>query len=328
MQMLISLNEVCDMYGHPNDGGRQHVASGNLLGIQPSKDLRLQMGKLIEGMKTNKYVEQCHELTKDLKRRDQLLQKELTMTAEDGGNETKLDAASDEETYVTPTSLRTLVGEGHPEFSTGRQQDAGEFLEYVINLVEKQAREVYSTPSIDISRLFTFDTVSRTDAGSSIGVKYETTRGNKVLRLPIPVHMISNQKEYDEYLAAAAEEEAQGKQESPQENKSNQAKKRKVESTASKIPVVLPNVNFEDVLHNYKREDIFDFRSGTAKRTAHLGNFPQYLWVQLNRYTYDDAYQPVKLKHTGNALLFFCCCLSIFFNISFSLLSFFNQTYI
>ena len=63
---------------------------------------------------------------------------------------------------------------------------ASEFLEYFLDLCEKQAKEQYRDPSLDLSRLFRFDTVSRTDAGPTIGVKYETTSGNKVLRLPIP----------------------------------------------------------------------------------------------------------------------------------------------
>ena len=45
------LAQVRDVYGNPNDGGRQHAMSGHELGLLPPKDLRLQMGKCLEGMR-------------------------------------------------------------------------------------------------------------------------------------------------------------------------------------------------------------------------------------------------------------------------------------
>ena len=60
---------------------------------------------------------------------------------------------------------------GHAEFSTGRQQDASEFLTHVMSIFEEKANRVYCDPKEDLSRMFRFDTVTRTDGGASIGVK-------------------------------------------------------------------------------------------------------------------------------------------------------------
>lgn len=37
---------------------------------------------------------------------------------------------------IAPRMFKALVGQGHPEFSTNRQQDAQEFLLHFINMVE------------------------------------------------------------------------------------------------------------------------------------------------------------------------------------------------
>jgi ubiquitin carboxyl-terminal hydrolase 5/13 len=38
---------------------------------------------------------------------------------------------------VRPQLFKTLVGKGHPEFQTGQQQDAREYLQYVLEKVVK-----------------------------------------------------------------------------------------------------------------------------------------------------------------------------------------------
>lgn len=37
---------------------------------------------------------------------------------------------------IRPQMFKTLVGKGHPEFSTKRQQDAQEFFLHIINILE------------------------------------------------------------------------------------------------------------------------------------------------------------------------------------------------
>lgn len=47
---------------------------------------------------------------------------------------------------IAPRMFKALIGRGHPEFSTNRQQDAQEFLLHFINMVE-----VNSTPTKHLS---------------------------------------------------------------------------------------------------------------------------------------------------------------------------------
>ena len=41
---------------------------------------------------------------------------------------------------IRPQMFKTLIGQGHPEFSTKRQQDAQEFLLHLLNQVEVRPR--------------------------------------------------------------------------------------------------------------------------------------------------------------------------------------------
>ena len=88
MQMLMSLDDVVEHYtpSNPSAGGRAHAESGAALNLLPSKDLRLQMGKLCEGMRTETYVTQSQTLSNDLKRRDLLLKEDIASKIENSGN--------------------------------------------------------------------------------------------------------------------------------------------------------------------------------------------------------------------------------------------------
>ena len=37
---------------------------------------------------------------------------------------------------IAPRMFKSLIGRGHPEFSTNRQQDAEEFLRHLFNIIE------------------------------------------------------------------------------------------------------------------------------------------------------------------------------------------------
>lgn len=45
---------------------------------------------------------------------------------------------------IAPRMFKSLIGKGHPEFSTNRQQDAQEFFLHFINMVEVIVESVKS----------------------------------------------------------------------------------------------------------------------------------------------------------------------------------------
>src|ERR1700704_854451 len=56
---------------------------------------------------------------------------------------------------VNPAMLKALVGKGHPEFSTMRQQDAHEFFQYLTKSIEQ--KEKSNGSNSDPTKLFQFE---------------------------------------------------------------------------------------------------------------------------------------------------------------------------
>jgi ubiquitin carboxyl-terminal hydrolase 5/13 len=61
---------------------------------------------------------------------------------------------------IAPRMFQNLIGQGHPEFATKRQQDAHEFLEYFLSRCTAEARRQGTR---DPARFFTFPLVQRTE---------------------------------------------------------------------------------------------------------------------------------------------------------------------
>lgn len=78
----------------------------------PANDFPVQMAKFGTGLLTDRYA---------------------TPPADDG-------PAAVEEVCVRPGMFKSLVGRGHPEFSTGRQQDAAEYFQHLLAFATKSER--------------------------------------------------------------------------------------------------------------------------------------------------------------------------------------------
>jgi len=123
--------------------------------------------------------------------------------------------AATEPQSVRPQMFKSLVGRGHPEFSTGRQQDAVEYLEHLCEVMARaergaggrlagealgaagaEAAEEGSAPPLHVQLGFRVET--RLACGASNTVRYSNAPGHLVLRLPIPMDQATNQAEVAE----------------------------------------------------------------------------------------------------------------------------------
>lgn len=94
---------------------------------------------------------------------------------------------------ISPLMFKTLVGRGHPDFSTKKQQDAQEFFLHILNLIERNSRN--RNNPIDC---FKFKVEERVQCSSSEKVKY-THRADTTLGLNIPLEAAVNKEEVHQF---------------------------------------------------------------------------------------------------------------------------------
>lgn len=178
---------------------------------------------------------------------------------------------------ISPGMFKALIGRGHADFSSKRQQDAQEFLSHIITMLERNSRT-----KADPSQAFKFKLEERVECCSSRNVKY-TYRPDWLLPLNIPLEAAINKEEVSAYEARKREAEAQGKKLGPEE-------------------LVRPRIKLFSCLEAFTQvETIEQFYSTavkaktTARKTTRLATFPDYLVIQLKKFTLREDWVPIKL---------------------------------
>ncbi len=135
--------------------------------------------------------------------------------------------------------FKSLVGEGHPEFSTNQQQDALEYFQYLMEYITRQEKR--RGDNQDPSTVFRFKIEDKLTDLASNKVRY-TTRSENVLSLPVPLEKAANFAEYNAYV----------------EKKNNNTSDKNAEAE----PEVRPRLHLQDCLSAYfAPELIADFLS-------------------------------------------------------------------
>lgn len=112
--------------------------------------------------------------------------------------------------------FKTHVGKGHSEFSTAKQQDALEFIQHILSLMERKERNqaIPNDPSqvfliflqfillitiyLILSQIFGFKIQEKIQCKVSGATAYKEA-DEKTLTLPIPVDLCTNQAAYMAY---------------------------------------------------------------------------------------------------------------------------------
>ncbi|CAH1179098.1 unnamed protein product [Phaedon cochleariae] len=243
MQMLFRIPDFVHKY---HEGADQIFANAS---GDPAEDFNVQMAKLGSGLLSGKY----------------------SVPPPAGG---PVDA---DPPGVCPAMFKTLVGRGHPEFSTKKQQDVQEFLLHLLSLLERHTKN-----QANPGECFKFGVEERFQCGSSKKVKY-LTRSDVILPLAIPMDAAINKDEVSAYEARKAEAESQGK---------------KLEPDA----IVRPKIKFFSCLESFMQSEVINnFYSSavqenvTARKTTRLSSFPDHLVVQLKKFTLREDWVPIKL---------------------------------
>ncbi|KAI1118484.1 ubiquitin carboxyl-terminal hydrolase 14 [Nemania sp. NC0429] len=105
---------------------------------------------------------------------------------------------------LAPSMLKHLIGRGHAEFSTMRQQDSFELLQHLIKLI---SRSQHPGPLIDPTQPFRFVTEQRLQCVNCKRVRYSSTEQDSIL-IDIPLEKVpsSNGEEGDRYQPVTLEQ--------------------------------------------------------------------------------------------------------------------------
>ncbi|XP_032639555.1 ubiquitin carboxyl-terminal hydrolase 13 [Chelonoidis abingdonii] len=176
---------------------------------------------------------------------------------------------------ISPRMFKAFVSKGHPEFSSNRQQDAQEFFLHLINLVERNR-----IGSENPSDVFRFLVEERTQCCQSRKVRY-TERVDYLMQLPVAMEAATNKDELIAYELKRREAEAAGRP--------------PPELVRAKIP-------FSACLQAFSEpENVEDFWSSALQaksagvKTSRFASFPEYLVVQIKKFTFGLDWIPQKL---------------------------------
>ncbi|ODN05979.1 Ubiquitin carboxyl-terminal hydrolase 5 [Orchesella cincta] len=214
----------------------------------PVGDFNVQMSKLAHGLLSGKYA----------------------VKAEDSED-------SDRQVGISPHMFKHLVGRGHTEFSTKKQQDAQEYFLHLVNVLERHSRG-----DVNPADCFKFIVEDKVQCDASRQVKY-TQRTEYFLPLPIPMDSAINKEEFEAY-----------------EKRKEEAKAQK--TTLAQDDIVRPIIPFEACLQTFVEKETLDpfystavQRLVTASKFTRLASFPDYLVIQLKKFTMGQDWTPQKL---------------------------------
>ncbi|CAD0201188.1 unnamed protein product [Chrysodeixis includens] len=178
---------------------------------------------------------------------------------------------------VSPHMYRNLVGKDHPDFMSKRQQDALEFYLHVLTLLQRHSRHKPNP-----SECLRFSVEDRMRCAASGASRY-THREEFHLPLPVALAAATNAAELQEYQARRAKADASGQRLDP-------------------TTLVRPQIPFQACLESLmKEEPVEQFYSSaldekvTAYKITRLSTFPDYLLIQLKKFTINEDWSPAKL---------------------------------
>ncbi|KAF1777742.1 Ubiquitin specific protease domain [Phytophthora cactorum] len=242
LQLLLALPEVQERYFKVSE---KIFSTTDTL---PVDDFAAQFAKLTCATLTDRYKKQF-------------------LTPKDSNKEVEEDDIHNVD--LRPITFRGLVGKGHPDFSTGQQQDAVEYLQAAT------------------ANLFKFKLEDRVQCMASNKVKY-VPRDDMLLQLQIPLEAATNATQVSAYQVLEQKRQRLGDE--------------KAEKSEGEERVV-PNVPFEACIEKTLAPEVIeDFLSpatgkkGQAQKTVRFRSFPRYLLVQMRRFYVAEDWTPKKLE--------------------------------
>lgn len=220
---------------------------------------------------------------------------------------------------LRPRMFKQAIGGQHVDFRTGQQQDAAQYLQYLLEQLDRSEQKAFVTPrwtppptvaannSTDAtpqllynsSYLFSFQTTARLVCLADQKIKYQTNPAPDTiwsLRVPMDQAVVkpntTTTTTTTGAAAAAATEEV--------ESSAPEQKRPKKEEEEDKVPTV----SFQACVDAWAADTIVEgIRWSHLNQAVHaasshtrFANFPRFLLVQVQRYMLGPDWTPVKLE--------------------------------
>lgn len=255
----------------------------------PSEDLTAQLSKLAVGVLTSRYVPPQHAV-------EDAVRASSSSAGEEGGKIANL-----EKFVLAPRMFKHLVGKGHTEFSSGRQQDVSEFFQYFLEVLGKAER--VSLPRVALPgavapqptpSIFEYHVQVRYQCAQSGEVKYSTQGPQtlyNLLDLPVPLSQAVP------YLPDSPEQRSAAKRARVESKLGEDSKV--TEDAAPEAELLVP---FEACLQAYLSPEMVDMFSpavgavSPCSKTQRFQTFPRYLMVKMGRYFVGDNWVQQKIN--------------------------------
>ncbi|GMF14948.1 unnamed protein product [Phytophthora lilii] len=279
LQLLLALPEVQERYFKVSD---KIFSTADTPSTLPVDDFAAQFAKLACATLTDRYKKQF-------------------LAPKDSAKEIEEDDIHNVE--LRPITFRGLVGKGHPDFSTGQQQDAVEYLQYLLDFMTRAERvgasrlgsllpgDSATSAELPTASLFKFKLEDRVQCMASNKVKY-VPRDDMLLQLQIPLEAATNATQVSAYQVLEQKRQRLGDNEKAEKSENKDDKER-----------VIPNVPFEACVEKTLAPEVIeDFLSpatgkkGQAQKTVRFCSFPRYLLVQMRRFYVAEDWTPKKLE--------------------------------
>ncbi|KAI8870087.1 ubiquitinyl hydrolase [Ramicandelaber brevisporus] len=121
LQSVFAVPEIAERYGGPDSAiAHEHHLTCSV--ASPAKCFHCQMGKLADGLLSGRYSKPA--------------------TVRKNASESDKPAADEVQSQdgISPGMFKSLIGQDHPEFSTMRQQDAHEFFQHLVKVVQQREK--------------------------------------------------------------------------------------------------------------------------------------------------------------------------------------------
>jgi ubiquitin carboxyl-terminal hydrolase 5/13 len=272
VQMLFSgtIAELSSRYGTSAEGS---LTSNPLLNISPrevSNDLLCQTVKLSSALTSGEFASPL------------------------GENEEEKNSSNDPKYRLAPRMFKHAVGSDHVDFCTGQQQDAAQYLQYLLEKLDRaeagaSGRLVNKSNASETapksSSLFAYKTMSRLVCSTDGKVKYNEKQPETILSLRIP--MPEKNSIHD---SSNPPDEKRPKTDNGDEEKVNEKE--------------VPTVSFKSCLDAWSATHTIDGLrwphlnniAASASEENNFVNFPRYLLFQIQRYELGSDWVPKKLE--------------------------------